>query len=155
MPNISLVVNGSQHEVEVETYETLAETIRERIRLTGTKLGCGTGICGACTVILEGRPVLSCLMLAVQADGKEIMTIEGLEKDGEFHPIQQSFLDHFGYECGFCTSGMIMNSKALLDQNPHPTQEEVEEHLSGNICRCAAYPGIVEAVMHAYKGRGE
>jgi carbon-monoxide dehydrogenase small subunit len=133
----------------------LVDVIREKIRLTGTKLGCGTGICGACTIILDGRPVLACLMLALQADGKEITTIEGLEKDGVLHPIQQAFLDHFGFECGFCTSGMIMNSKALLDKNLHPTLEEVEEHLSANICRCAAYPGIVEAVMHAYKGRGE
>ncbi len=155
MKKITLSVNEKTYAVEVESYETLAEVIREKIHLTGTKLGCGTGICGACTVILDDKPVLSCLMLAHQADGKKIQTIEGLQKDGKLHPIQKSYIDHFGFECGFCTSGMIMNSKALLDQNPHPTREEVEEHLVGNICRCAAYPAITEAVMQAYDERSE
>lgn len=147
MTRIKLRLNGVVHEVEVEPRCTLVNVIRDKLGLTGTKQGCNGGVCGACTVIMDGRAVLSCLMFAVQADGKDITTIEGLEQDGELHPLQKSFIDHFGFECGFCTSGMIMTAKELLDRNPHPSKEDVKEQMAGNICRCGAYVEIIESVL--------
>lgn len=152
MTKIRLRVNGVFHQIEVEPRWTLVNVIRDKLGLTGTKAGCNGGICGACTVIMDGRAVLSCLMFAVEADGKDITTIEGLEKDGLLHPLQESFIKHFGFECGFCTSGMIMTAKSLLDKNPNPTKEEVKEHLAGNICRCGAYVEIIESVLGASEG---
>jgi carbon-monoxide dehydrogenase small subunit len=147
LTRIKLRLNGVVHEVEVEPRCTLVNVIRDKLGLTGTKQGCNGGVCGACTVIMDGRAVLSCLMFAVQADGKDITTIEGLEQDGELHPLQKSFIDHFGFECGFCTSGMIMTAKELLDRNPHPSKEDVKEQMAGNICRCGAYVEIIESVL--------
>jgi len=152
-PTIKLIVNGSQYEFkigdEIEPNETLAETLRERLGLTGTKIGCDTGECGSCTVIMDGKPVLSCLVLTIECDGKDILTVEGLAKDGRLHPIQEAFIEHHGLQCGFCTPGILMTTKALLDRNRHPTREEVREALSGNICKCGAYKKIIESVLAA------
>jgi carbon-monoxide dehydrogenase small subunit len=139
-------VNGDEYTLEVETHRTLLEVIRDDLGLTGTKLGCGGGECGACTVILNGKAVKSCLMLAFDADGKEILTIEGLAREGELHPLQRAFVEHGAIQCGFCTSGMIMASKALLDENPHPSEQHIKDALAGNLCRCTGYVKILEAV---------
>jgi carbon-monoxide dehydrogenase small subunit len=144
---ITLVVNGTQYTVEVEPDELLVDVLREKIGLTGTKKGCGTGDCGACTVIMDGRAVTSCLILAAAAVGKSILTIEGLERDGGLDPIQQSFLDHFAVQCGFCTPGMVLSVKALLDSNPQPSDDEIRYAISGNLCRCTGYKKVVEAVQ--------
>ena len=146
---ISLTVNGAPYQVAVEPRWTLLEMVREELRFSGSKEGCGTGDCGACSMIVDGRLVTSCLLLAAQADGRDVMTIEGLAKNGRLHPVQQSFIDTGGVQCGFCTPGMIMASKALLDRNPSPTLEEVREGLAGNLCRCTGYAKIYEAVMQA------
>lgn len=151
MTKIKLRINGVVYDVEVEPCWTLVNVIRDKIGLTGTKLGCNGGICGACTVIMDGKAVPSCLMFAVEADGKDITTIEKLEKNGELHPLQKSFIEHFGFECGFCTSGMIMTAKELLDWNPNPTRDDIKEQLAGNICRCGAYTEIIESVLGAAK----
>jgi aerobic carbon-monoxide dehydrogenase small subunit len=145
---LRLRVNGEDYEVFVDPWETLVSVLREDLGLTGTKEGCNTGNCGVCTVLIDGKAVKSCLVLASQAQGKDILTIEGLSKDG-LHPLQQAFVDHFAIQCGFCTPGMIVASKALLDENPHPTEEEVKLGLSGNLCRCTGYVKIVEAVLAA------
>ena len=144
---IGLKVNGESREVLVEPRTTLLQVLREDLGLTGTKQGCNTGDCGACTVLIDNHPVLSCLTLAIEAQGKEILTIEGLNQQGGLHPLQQSFMDHYAVQCGFCTPGMILSAKALLDRNSHPTEEEVREAISGNLCRCTGYVKIVEAIL--------
>ena len=133
----------------VEPWRALSEILRYELGLTGTKIGCNDGNCGACTVLMNGEAVRSCLVLAAHADGKEIMTIEGLAHAGALHPIQEAFVEHFAVQCGYCTPGMIMQSKALLDENPTPTETEVREALHGNLCRCTGYVKIVEAVLAA------
>jgi carbon-monoxide dehydrogenase small subunit len=144
---IALKVNGESHEVAVEPRLTLLEVLRDMVGLTGTKNGCSLGNCGSCTVLLNGKPVASCLVLAVEAQGKEVMTIEGLAQNGELHPMQQAFIDHGALQCGFCTPGMILSAKALLDENPDPTEDEVKEALSGNLCRCTGYTDAVNAIL--------
>ena len=149
---ITFTVNGRPYEVAVEPRWTLLETVRESLRLTGSKEGCGTGDCGACSMIVDGRLVTSCLMLAAQADRREIVTIEGLATNGKLHPVQQAFIDTGGVQCGFCTPGMIMAAKSLLDSSASPTLEQVREGLAGNLCRCTGYAKIYEAVMLAAEG---
>ncbi|HEY3343881.1 MAG TPA: (2Fe-2S)-binding protein [Anaerolineaceae bacterium] len=143
---IVLLVNQKHYRVEVSPDDLLVDVLRERLRLTGTKKGCGTGDCGACTVIMDGRAVTSCMVLAVSAEGKSIQTIEGMQVDGALHPIQRSFLEHHAVQCGYCTPGLVMSVKALLDEIPHPTEEEIRRGISGNLCRCTGYQKIVEAV---------
>ena len=157
---VKFVVNGETYELAVgrgsqlytiEPSHTLAQTLRETLKLTGTKIGCDHGACGACTVIMEGQPVLSCMTLTVECDGKSIITIEGLEdlETGKLDPLQQAFIDHAAFQCGFCTPGMIMTAKGLLDENPSPGEQEVKEALSGNYCRCITHYQVVEAVLEA------
>ena len=146
---ITLRVNGTKYRIDVAHRWTLADVLRDHLGLTGTKIGCNKGECGACTVLLDGKAVYSCSNLAVWAEGRDIVTIEGLAQGDELHPIQKAFIEHDGMQCGFCTSGQIMASKALLDENPHPTEMEVKRALSGNLCRCGNYNRIVEAVMAA------
>jgi aerobic-type carbon monoxide dehydrogenase small subunit (CoxS/CutS family) len=146
---VKLAVNGVEHRAEVEDHWTLAEMLRDHLRLTGTKIGCDRGECGACTVLLDGKPVYSCSQLAVWADGRSITTVEGLAHDGHLHPLQEAFIEHDGPQCGFCTSGQLMSAKALLDRNPHPTADEVRGAMTGNICRCSNYNRYVEAVLAA------
>ena len=145
--DIILKINGETYEVSVKPSETLLEVLRDELGLTGTKEGCDTGKCGACTVLIEGKAVRSCLTLAIAARDKEITTIEGLAHGEELHPIQQAFIEHGALQCGFCTPGMIMISKAFLEKNPDPTEEEIREALAGNICRCTGYVKIVEAIQ--------
>ena len=150
---LHLIVNGLPYEREVEPRRTLLELLREDFELTGTKEGCGLGECGTCTVLLDGRPIKSCIALAVQANGREVTTIEGLERpDGTLHPVQQSFIDHGAIQCGFCTPGMVLSAKALLEENPRPTELEVRRAIAGNLCRCTGYQKIVEAIL-AVTGR--
>ena len=144
-----LTVNGTPYEMHLEPQWTLAEVLRDKLGLTGTKVACDEGSCGACTVLVDGRPTLSCMTLAAECDGKNVLTIEGLEADGELHPLQQAFIEHHGLQCGFCAPGMIMSAKALLDENPAPTAEDVKEALSGNLCICGCQPKIVESVLAA------
>ena len=146
---IRVAVNGESWEFSVEPKKTLLDFLREDLGLTGTKKGCDNGECGACTVLLNGRPVNACLVLAVEADGQEVLTIEGLADGTRLHPLQQAFIDSGAIQCGFCTSGMIMMAKALLDQNPNPTRQDVREGLGGNLCRCTGYVKIVDAVLAA------
>jgi len=147
---VHLKVNGLAYETEVEPRRTLLELIREDLELMGTKEGCGLGECGTCTVLVDGKPIKSCITLAVQANGREVTTIEGLEKsDGTLHPLQQAFIDHGAIQCGFCTPGMILSGKALLDENPRPTELEVRQAIAGNLCRCTGYQKIVEAILAA------
>ena len=146
---VALTVNGVERRTEVEDHWTLAEMLRDHLRLTGTKIGCDRGECGACTVLLDGKPVYSCSQLAVWADGRSITTVEGLAHDGHLHPLQEAFIEHDGPQCGFCTSGQLMSAKALLDHNPHPQAEEVRAAMTGNICRCSNYNRYVEAVLAA------
>jgi len=150
---IELLVNGERHQVEVEPRETLLEVLRERLLLTGTKDGCGTGDCGACTVLLDGKAVTSCLILAVSVAGREIVTIEGISGDGGLHPLQQAFIDHGAVQCGFCTPGMILSAKALLDEKPRPSELEVRQGIAGNLCRCTGYTKIIEAIQAAAKAQ--
>jgi carbon-monoxide dehydrogenase small subunit len=144
---ITLKVNGNDYKMTVDTRMTLIEAIRDEIGLTGTKEGCSVGECGTCTVLMDGKPIYSCIMLAVEAEGKEILTIEGLADSDDLHPIQKSFIDHGAVQCGFCTPGMILTAKALLDENPNPTEEDVRKAISGNLCRCTGYSKIIEAIM--------
>ena len=146
---IELNVNGEVYEVAIDVHRTLLEVLRETIGLTGAKEACDMGDCGACTVLVDGKPVLSCLMLAMDAIGKDITTIEGLAKGGELHPLQKAFVEHGGIQCGFCTPGMVLTAKAFLDKNPKPTVDEVKMAISGNLCRCTGYVKIVEAIMAA------
>ena len=149
MKHITITVNGTFYELDVPPWRTLLEVIREELQLTGTKEGCGLGDCGACTVIMDGQAVNSCLVLAAEADGKQITTIEGLSEGGELHPIQQAFIDHSGLQCGFCTAGMIMSAKVLLDKNPSPSEEEIKKGIAGNLCRCTGYTKIIESIKAA------
>jgi len=143
---IVLNVNNDNYEVEVESGRLLADVIREDIGLTGTKKGCEIGVCGACTVLLDGKAVSSCLMLAVHAVGKKITTIEGLMKNGELDPLQKAFVDYGAFQCGFCTPGVLMASKAMLNENPHATEHEIREGLNGNLCRCTGYAKMIDAI---------
>ncbi|MBB2919605.1 (2Fe-2S)-binding protein [Cupriavidus alkaliphilus] len=147
--SIEVTVNGEEHLVQVPARRLLADLLRDDLNLTGTKRGCETGICGACSVLVDGEVVKSCLMLAVQARGRHVMTVEGLAADGQLHPLQQSFMEHGGLQCGYCTPGFLMAACALLANNPNPTEEEVRHGLNGNLCRCTGYVGIVESVLSA------
>ena len=150
MRSISLVVNDVRHDVEVETRLTLADCLRHRLGLTGTHLGCEHGVCGACTVLVDGNAVRSCLMLAVQAERAEVTTVEGIAgPGGTLHPLQEAFRDRHGLQCGFCTPGVLMTLMEFLDENPSPTEAEVREAISGNLCRCTGYQGIVAAALDA------
>jgi carbon-monoxide dehydrogenase small subunit len=146
---IALRVNGTPYEAFVEGRRTLADVLRDELGLTGTKLGCEHGVCGACTVLVDGRAVRACLMLAVQAEGFDVTTVEGLDTDGVLDHVQRAFTENHGLQCGFCTPGMLMTTHALLQNNPHPTEEEVKVGLSGNICRCTGYQNIVASVVAA------
>jgi carbon-monoxide dehydrogenase small subunit len=147
---LSFQLNGRQIEVEAEAQETLAEVLRNTLNFNGTKVSCEVQVCGACTVLVNGLPVSACTYLAYEARGKSVVTIEGLEKaDGTLHPIQQAFIDDFAFQCGFCTPGMIMAAKALLDENPKPTRDEIIHYMDGNICRCTGYVPIVAAIQRA------
>lgn len=146
---ISISINGRKHDADVEPRLLLVHFIRDLVGLTGTHIGCETSICGACTVLLDGNPVKSCTLLAVQANGAAITTIEGLAKDGTLHPVQEGFWECHGLQCGFCTTGMIMASCGLLQENANPTEDEIRHGLEGNICRCTGYQNIVEAVQYA------
>jgi aerobic carbon-monoxide dehydrogenase small subunit len=148
---INFTVNGDRETREATVGQTLLKFIREELNLKGTKEGCEIGECGACTVLLDGKPVNSCLVLAVELDGKELTTIEGLSKNGELDKLQQAFIDHAAFQCGYCTPGMIMASKALLQRKPNPTDQDINEALSGNLCRCGAYQEIREAIKASTK----
>jgi carbon-monoxide dehydrogenase small subunit len=150
---IHLTINNKGYDLTVEPNRTLAEVIRKDLGLTGTKVGCEVGDCGACTVIMDGEPVNSCLVLAVQADGRDIVTVEGLESNGKLHPLQQAFIDKGAIQCGFCTPGMILSAKSLLDRHPKADEEEIRIAISGNLCRCTGYTKIIEAVL-SVSGRG-
>ncbi|MEE9284971.1 MAG: (2Fe-2S)-binding protein [Dehalococcoidia bacterium] len=153
---IELTVNGRLREIEVEPYLSLLDLVRYRLLLPGSKAGCLTGDCGACTMLVNGRAVTSCLMLAVQADGKSIVTIEGLEQDGKLHPLQEAFVSFGAAQCGFCIPGTVLAAKYLLDQNPNPTLDEIREGMAGNLCRCTGYTKIYEAIEAASAAmRGE
>jgi aerobic-type carbon monoxide dehydrogenase small subunit (CoxS/CutS family) len=142
-----LIVNGAAHEVTAPAHETLLVTLRERLELTGTKLVCGRGECGACTVLLDGRSAYSCLTLSAACENREITTIEGVGDGDTLHPLQQAFVDHDALQCGFCTPGQVLAAMALLEKNPKPTEDEVRRGMSGNLCRCSTYPKIVRAVL--------
>lgn len=150
---IELVVNGARRMVEVEPNELLINVLREKLGLTGTKYGCGIGECGACTVLLDGKPVLSCLTLAVEAAGKEVTTIEGVARDGRLDPVQEAFIEEGAIQCGYCTPGFVIISKALLDEIEDPTREEIVEYIKGNLCRCTGYVNIVRAIRRAAEKR--
>jgi aerobic-type carbon monoxide dehydrogenase small subunit (CoxS/CutS family) len=152
---IILIINGEKYDLEVKPFWSLLYVIRDKLGLVGTKLGCNSGECGACTVLVDGKAINSCLMLAAQANGKEITTIEGLEKDDKLHPLQQAFIDHFAVQCGYCTPGVILSAKALLDKKPNTNEEEVREAIKGNLCRCTGYVKIVEAILACSKEGGE
>jgi carbon-monoxide dehydrogenase small subunit len=146
---IRVRVNGKPYESEVEPRKLLAYYLREDLGLTGTHIGCDTTSCGACTVLLDGKAVKSCTVLAVQANGREVLTVEGLERDGELHPLQKAFWEEHGLQCGYCTPGMLMAGYAILQNNPHPSEEDIRKGLSGNICRCTGYVNIVKAIQSA------
>ncbi len=147
-------INGELVEQEVPPNETLLDFLRDRLRLMSVKKGCDVGECGTCTVLLNGKPIRSCLVLAVQAGDAEIITLEGLRKNGELDVIQEAFVDKYGFQCGFCTPGVILTTKALLDENPHPTVEDIKEALEGNLCRCTGYEQIIDSVLRAAELRG-
>ena len=146
---VSLSINGEKYEADVEPRLLLVHMLRDVLRLTGTHIGCDTTHCGACTILLDGRPVKSCTMFAVQAQGKELMTVEGLEQNGKLHPLQEGFVAEHGLQCGYCTPGMLMTSYAFLKKHPSPTEDEIRWAISGNLCRCTGYVNIVKAVQHA------
>ena len=147
--DVTIEVNGEERSAEVESRLLLVHFLREVAGLTGTHIGCDTTHCGACTVLLDGRPVKSCTVLAVQADGRKVMTVEGLEQDGALHPIQEGFYQEHGLQCGYCTPGMMMTGYALLEDNPDPSEAEIRRAISGNLCRCTGYVNIVKSVQHA------
>ena len=147
--DIELKVNGIYYQVRIKPWRTLVEVLREDLGLMGTKKSCNEGECGACTLILDGRSAASCLVLAIDAQGRDILTIEGMSEGENLHPIQESFLKHGGLQCGFCTPGMVMSAKALLDENPTPTPEETRRAISGNLCRCTGYQHIIDSIMAA------
>jgi aerobic carbon-monoxide dehydrogenase small subunit len=147
--NITLKVNGKAHSLEIDVKDLLLQTIREQLGLTGTKEGCGTGECGACTVLVDGEPVNACLYFTIRAEGKEILTIEGLREGPMLHPLQQAFVDTAALQCGFCGSGVLLSAKALLDRHPNPTEQQIREGIAGNICRCTGYTKMIEAIKNA------
>lgn len=149
MTSIHVTVNGTEHEADVEPRLLLVHFIREDLEMTGTHIGCDTTNCGACTVLLDGAPVKSCTVFAVQADGAQVMTVEGLAQNGNLHPIQEGFREEHGLQCGFCTPGMLMTSYALLERQPDPTEDDIRKAISGNLCRCTGYVNIVKAVQYA------
>ncbi|OPY85317.1 MAG: Carbon monoxide dehydrogenase small chain [Syntrophorhabdus sp. PtaU1.Bin153] len=154
--DITLKVNGIKYNLNIETHRTLVEVLRETLGLTGTKKSCNEGECGTCTVLIDNKPAASCLVLAVEAQGREIITIEGLAEGTKLHPLQEAFVKHMAIQCGFCTPGMVMAAKAFLDENPSPTAAEIRKAISGNLCRCTGYQQIVDAVMAASAAlRGE
>lgn len=146
---VQVTVNGQSYSRDVEPRMLLVQLIREELRLTGTHIGCDTTYCGACTIVLDGEPVKSCTMLAAQADGSEILTVEGLEKDGELHPLQEAFSEHHGLQCGYCTPGMLMSSYALLERNPSPDLKQIRKGVQGNLCRCTGYHNIFKSIEAA------
>ena len=146
---VRLSINGEKHQADVEPRLLLVHMIREVLRLTGTHIGCDTTHCGACTILMDGRPVKSCTVFAVQAQGKELMTVEGLEQNGKLHPLQEGFMAEHGLQCGYCTPGMLMTSYAFLKKHPSPTEDDIRWAISGNLCRCTGYVNIVKAVQHA------
>jgi aerobic carbon-monoxide dehydrogenase small subunit len=146
---VKLSINGEQHEADVEPRLLLVHMLRDVLRLTGTHIGCDTTHCGACTILMDGRPVKSCTMFAVQARGKQLMTVEGLEQNGKLHPLQEGFMAEHGLQCGYCTPGMLMTSYAFLEKHPSPSEDEIRWAISGNLCRCTGYVNIVKAVQHA------
>jgi aerobic-type carbon monoxide dehydrogenase small subunit (CoxS/CutS family) len=146
---LTVTLNGQKVTVEIEPSDMLAYVLRDKLGLTGTKIGCDEGECGACTVILDGQAVDSCILPAMKADGCEIMTVEGLAKDGELDPLQQAFIDKGAVQCGYCTPGQLMSARALLDENPHPSEQEIKDAIAGNLCRCTGYTKIVEAIKKA------
>jgi carbon-monoxide dehydrogenase small subunit len=148
---VEITVNGKKIQRDIEPRLLLVEFIRDLLDMTGTHIGCDTSFCGACTIILDGSPVKSCTLFAVQADGGEIITVEGLERDGQLHPLQQAFSEEHGLQCGYCTPGMLMSSLALLSENPDPGPKDIRKHLAGNVCRCTGYQGIIKAVQSAAK----
>jgi aerobic carbon-monoxide dehydrogenase small subunit len=145
----ALRINNEDYDLYISPHRTLLEVLRDELQLTGAKESCNEGACGTCTVLLDGLPVRSCLLLALEAQGREVTTIEGLAKDGKLHPVQEAFVEHHGIQCGFCSPGMILTAKALLDENPHPTEAEIRRAISGNVCRCTGYAKIVEAIKAA------
>jgi len=147
-------VNGRQVTVEVEADEVLVDTLRDRLGLTGTKIGCNEGECGACTILMDGQAVLSCLIPALRAEGSEILTIEGLSDGEKLHPLQEAFVEHGAVQCGYCIPGFILSAKALLDRNPHPNQDQIKEAIAGNLCRCTGYVKIIEAIEAVADGQG-
>ena len=151
---ITCRVNGDEHTVLADSRDTLLELLRERLGLTGTKEGCGNGNCGTCTVLVDGAPVNACLVLAQEAPGRDILTIEGVSESGKLHPIQQALVEHGGTQCGFCTPGIVLAAKALLDENPSPTPHAIRHAIAGNICRCTGYDKIVEAIAAAAVAQG-
>jgi carbon-monoxide dehydrogenase small subunit len=152
MQALTMQLNGEEVTVQVEPSALLVEVLRDQLELTGTKVACGEGECGACTVLLDGVPVNSCLVPALKAQGREVMTVEGLASLGELHPLQKAFVEHGAVQCGYCTPGMLMSAKAFLNHNPNPTEEEVRLAISGNLCRCTGYAKIVEAIIDASTG---
>jgi aerobic-type carbon monoxide dehydrogenase small subunit (CoxS/CutS family) len=148
---VSFTLNGRLQELEVEPHELLLDVVRDRLGLTGVKRSCDVQVCGACTLLIDGRPVSACTTLAFEVRGRSVMTIEGLGETGKLHPLQEAFIEHGGFQCGFCTPGMILAAKALLDENPSPTEEELKHFMHGNICRCTGYKKIIESIMAAAK----
>ena len=148
---ITLMVNDKEYQLEIEPHETLVDVLQKRLGLMGVRMSCGQGECGACTILLDNKPALSCMMLACQAEGKEILTIEGLGSYDDLHPIQESFIEEHGFQCGFCTPGIIMSTKSLLETKPESNASEIAMSLSGHICRCGAYPKIIKSVQNAAK----
>ncbi len=146
---VSFILNGQPQEIEVEPHELLLDVIRERLGLTGAKRSCDVEVCGACTLLVDGRPVSACTTLAFEVRGRSVLTIEGLAEDGKLHPLQEAFIEHGGFQCGFCTPGMILAAKALLDENPKPSEDELKHFMHGNICRCTGYKKIIKSIMAA------
>jgi aerobic-type carbon monoxide dehydrogenase small subunit (CoxS/CutS family) len=148
---VSFTLNGRLQEIEVEPHELLLDVVRERLGLTGAKRSCDVQVCGACTLLVDGRPVSACTMLAFEVRERSVLTIEGLAEDGKLHPLQEAFIEHGGFQCGFCTPGMILAAKALLDENPSPTEDQLKHFMHGNICRCTGYKKIIESIIAAAK----
>ena len=148
---VSFTLNGRLQEIDVEPHELLLDVIRDRLGLTGAKRSCDVQVCGACTLLVDGRPVSACTTLAFEVRGRSVLTIEGLADNGTLHPLQQAFIEHGGFQCGFCTPGMLLASKALLDENPNPSEEELKHFMHGNLCRCTGYKKIIESIMAAAK----